>query len=93
MTVLDLRCIRCPLALVKLKLALKRKLLFASDMTSTSDIHKRSLKVLFSTQDAMSDIRLYLDKKAYQYKLSTDQESFILMITITDTITEKGTTT
>ncbi|WP_413701962.1 hypothetical protein ACLKMH_10795 [Psychromonas sp. KJ10-10] len=85
MSELDLRSIACPLALVTLKMTLKRKLLLTSD--TTSDIHKRSLKVLFSTESAMSDIMLFLDKKAYQYQLLTDDVSFALLITITD----KGT--
>jgi TusA-related sulfurtransferase len=85
MCVLDLRSIRCPLALVTLKLTLKRKLLLISD--TTSDIHKGSLKVLFSTESAMSDIKQYLDKKAYQYQLLTEEKYFILLINITD----KGT--
>jgi TusA-related sulfurtransferase len=86
MSVLDLRSIRCPLALVTLKITLKRNLLLTSD--TTSDIHKGSLKVLFSTESAMSDIKRYLDKKAYQYQLVTDEKHFILLINIT----AKGTT-
>lgn len=85
MPILDLRSIRCPLALITLKMTIKRKLLLTSD--TTSDIHKRSLKVLFSTESAMSDIMLYLDKKAYQYQLLSEDVPFTLLITIT----EKGT--
>lgn len=76
MTVLDLRSIRCPLALVTLKITLQRELI------STPDICNRSLKLLFSTESAMSDIILYLDKKAFQYRLLTDESQFSLLITI-----------
>lgn len=70
MNVLDLRSIRCPLALV----TLKRELL------STNDIKNSSLKLLFSTKPAMSDIILYLDKKSYRYQMCEDKNSFSLII-------------
>jgi len=70
MNVLDLRSIRCPLALV----TLKRELL------STSDINNSSLKILFSTETAMSDIILYLDKKSYRYQLANNENYFSLII-------------
>jgi len=76
MTVLDLRSIRCPLALITLKVTLKRELLW------TPDTKNRSLKLLFSTESAMSDIMLYLDKKAYQYLLLKNETPFSLIITI-----------
>ena len=52
---LDLRQVRCPLALV----LLKQQLL-------TLDINA-SIEVLFSNQVAIQDIRRYLDKKNYCY--------------------------
>ena len=70
MNVLDLRSIRCPLALV----TLKRELL------STSDLDNSSLKLLFSTESAMSDIILYLDKKSYQYQTFNDGNFLSLII-------------
>lgn len=81
MSVLDLCSIRCPLALVTLKMTLKRKLLL------TSETQNRSIKLLFSSESAMADIILYLDKKAYQYQLITDETPFVVIITMT----EKGT--
>jgi TusA-related sulfurtransferase len=78
MTVLDLRSIRCPLALVTLKVTLKHELLL------TTDTNNRSLKLLFSTESAMSDIVLYLDKKAYQYQLLTEKHQFSLLVFITN---------
>jgi len=53
---LDLRQHRCPLALLLLKQELQ---VLESNNT---------LKVLFSNQDAMQDIHLYLDKKNYHYR-------------------------
>ncbi|WP_298943011.1 sulfurtransferase TusA family protein [uncultured Psychromonas sp.] len=53
---LDLRQIRCPLALV----LLKQQLLGLDNGTH--------LEVLFSNQVAIQDIRLYLDKKNYCYR-------------------------
>jgi TusA-related sulfurtransferase len=70
MNVLDLRSIRCPLALV----TLKRHLL------STDDLKNSSLKILFSNESAMADITLYLDKKAYQYQMIKDNNSLIITI-------------
>ncbi|PKG39957.1 hypothetical protein [Psychromonas sp. Urea-02u-13] len=74
MTVLDLRSIRCPLALVTLKVTLKRELL------STPDTKNCSLKLLFSSESAMSDIILYLDKKAYHYQILKHETLFSLII-------------
>jgi len=76
MNVLDLRSIRCPLALVTLKVTLK------SELLSTNDKYNRSLKLLFSTESAMSDIIMYLDKKSFQYQLLEDESQFSLIITI-----------
>jgi len=52
---LDLRNVRCPLALV----LLKQKLHMFNANTS--------IQVQFSNQASMQDIRLYLDKKNYCY--------------------------
>ncbi|PKF63561.1 hypothetical protein CW745_01565 [Psychromonas sp. psych-6C06] len=70
MNVLDLRSIRCPLALVTLK----------RELISTDDMKNSSLKLLFSTEPAMSDIILYLNKKCYQYQLMEEGEVFALII-------------
>jgi len=76
MTVLDLRSVRCPLALVTLKITLKRELL------STTDVCNRSIKLLFSTKPAMSDIISYLDKKSYKYQILKEENKLSLIITI-----------
>lgn len=52
---LDLCKVRCPLALV----LLKQQLLILEA--------NASIEVLFSNQDAMQDIRQYLNKKNYDY--------------------------
>ncbi len=74
MTVLDLRSVRCPLALVTLKITLKRELL------STTDFNNRSIKLLFSTESAMADIISYLDKKSYEYQLLKNEHNLSLII-------------
>ncbi|MCP4326044.1 MAG: sulfurtransferase TusA family protein [Psychromonas sp.] len=76
MNVLDLRSIRCPFALVTLKATLK------SEQLSTKNVNNRSLKLLFSTESAMSDIIIYLDKKSIQYQLLEDENQFSLKINI-----------
>ena len=76
MNVLDLRSIRCPLALVTLKVKLNSVLL------STNDNKNRSLELLFSTESAMSDIIMYLDKKSYQYQLLKNENLFSLILTL-----------
>jgi len=68
---LDLRKIRCPLALV----LLKQQLL-------TLDTNAQ-IEVLFSNADAIKDIRLYLDKKNYCYRC----EQNTLLITYNDQLT------
>lgn len=65
---LDLRNIRCPLALVLLK------------QTLIKTEHSSGVKILFSSQAAMHDIQLYLDKKNYCY--SCDQTT--LLVTVSD---------
>ncbi|WP_156873998.1 sulfurtransferase TusA family protein [Psychromonas hadalis] len=72
MVTLDLRELRCPLALV----TLKRELLL------TTEIKNRSLKLFFSSVSAMSDIILYLDKKGIYYQMSEDENLFVLIVTI-----------
>lgn len=52
---LDLRKVRCPLALVLLKQQLLTLAL------------NDAINVLFSNQEAMQDIKLYLNKKNYDY--------------------------
>lgn len=71
MTVLDLRSIRCPLALV----TLKRELIKTDDLTNSS------LKLLFSSKTEMMDIIVYLDKKSYQYQLLKGKSCLSLIIT------------
>ncbi|MEI6896779.1 MAG: sulfurtransferase TusA family protein [Psychromonas sp.] len=70
MNVLDLRSMRCPLALVTLKRAL----------LSTNEDENSSLKLLFSTESSMLDIILYLDKKFYQYHILNNENFFSLII-------------
>jgi len=72
MNVLDLRSIRCPLALVTLK----------RELISTYKLKNSSLKLLFSTQSSMSDIVLYLDKKSYEYQVFKDENVYSIIITI-----------
>ncbi|GLS89984.1 hypothetical protein GCM10007916_10510 [Psychromonas marina] len=72
MNVLDLSSIRCPLALV----LLKRELL------KTDDFNNSSLKLIFSTELAMSDIILFLEKKSYVYQSFRYENSFSLIITL-----------
>ena len=72
MTVLDLRSIRCPLALV----TLKRELL------STNNNRNSSLKLLFSTESSMSDIILYLEKKSFVYQTFKDKNIYSVIISI-----------
>lgn len=79
MDVLDLRSIRCPLALVTLKQTLLSPAVIASD----------SLNLLFSTKSAMLDITLYLDKKSFQYILLENEKEFVIMITLNKKSKEK----
>ena len=72
MTVLDLRSIRCPLALVTLK----------RELISTKNISNSSLKLLFSTESSMSDIILYLEKKSFIYQTFKDKNVYSVIITI-----------
>jgi len=63
---LDLRQVRCPLALV----LLKQQLLTLDE--------KARVEVLFSNQIVIQDIRRYLDKKNYCY--SCDQTTLLITI-------------
>jgi TusA-related sulfurtransferase len=63
---LDLRQIRCPLALV----LLKQQLMVLN--------HGCQIKVLFTNQQAIADICLYLDKKNYCY--SRQQNTLLIEI-------------
>ncbi len=71
MLVLDLQTVRCPLALI----TLKKKLL------TLSNERNFSLTLLFSIESTMSDIKLYLDKKAYLYRVVNDKNQLSLVIT------------
>ncbi|ABM02769.1 hypothetical protein Ping_0927 [Psychromonas ingrahamii 37] len=74
MEVLDLQKIRCPMSLVKLK----RYLLFYD--ASSNKQQDSQLCLLFSNQQAMQDIILYLDKKRYDYSsIITDKQVAIVM--------------
>ena len=66
MDTLDLRNIRCPLALIKVKLLLKNK-------TAAS-----KCEIKFSNKRAMQDIIRYLDAKEYSYKISMKNSIYII---------------
>jgi len=76
MEVLDLRNKRCPMSLITLKryLLLQNK---AAKIKIPSDIE---LCLLFSNQQAMQDIILYLDKKNYNYSTNTLDDPYSLLI-------------
>ncbi len=63
MEIIDLRTKQCPMALVILK-----RYLLQNDIAEKSKISR--LCVLFSNEQAMQDIMLYLDKKGYDYSTS-----------------------
>lgn len=67
MQTLDLRHVRCPLALI----LLKQKLLTLTYNTQVS--------VVFSSSSAIKDIQLYLDKKNYCYRC--DQNTLLITVT------------
>jgi TusA-related sulfurtransferase len=74
METLDLQKIRCPMSLVKLK-----RYLLLHD-TSSNKQQDRQLCLLFSNQQAMQDIILYLDKKSYDYSSAiTDKQVALVM--------------
>lgn len=68
MQVLDLRNVRCPLALVLLK----------QFFLTLESANNSRISVLFSNQDAMSDIRLYLEQQKYSYCI----EQYSLLIDV-----------
>jgi len=65
---LDLRNKRCPLALILLK-----QQLLKIDLNEV-------ISVLFSDQEAMQDILLYLDKKNYHYRC--EQKQIIISVNV-----------
>ncbi|MFT6925982.1 MAG: TusA-related sulfurtransferase [Psychromonas sp.] len=74
MEILDLQNMRCPMSLVKLK-----RYLLMHDSPSNKP-QDRKLCLLFSHQQAMQDIILYLDKKRYDYSIViTDNQASLVM--------------
>jgi TusA-related sulfurtransferase len=76
MEILDLKKMRCPMSLVKLK-----GYLLAYDKSSNKQ-QDSQLCLLFSHQQAMHDIILYLDKKKYEYSIviTANQVSLVMRI-------------
>lgn len=76
METLDLQKIRCPMLLVKLK-----RYLLLHDRSSNKQ-QDSQLCLLFSNQQAMQDIMLYLDKKKYDYSsaITDNQVSLVMRI-------------
>jgi TusA-related sulfurtransferase len=77
--VLDLRNERCPMSLI----TFKRYLLLQDKATGIQAVTQ--LCLLFSNQQAMQDITLYLDKKNYYYSENIRNDSCSLMIQLDDT--------
>ncbi|MFQ3176342.1 MAG: TusA-related sulfurtransferase [Psychromonas sp.] len=76
MEILDLQKMRCPMSLVKLK-----RYLLLYDRFSNNQ-QDSQLCLLFSNQQAMEDIILYLDKKSYDYsRVITDKQVTLVMRT------------
>ncbi|PKH04129.1 hypothetical protein CXF72_02695 [Psychromonas sp. MB-3u-54] len=74
MEILDLQKMRCPMSLVKLK-----RYLLLYDRSSNKQ-QDSQLCLLFSNQQAMQDIILYLDKKMYDYSsVITDKQVTLVM--------------
>jgi len=74
MEMLDLQKMRCPMLLIKLK-----GYLLAFDKSSNKQ-QDSQLCLLFSHQEAMHDIILYLDKKKYDYSIDiTDNQVSLVM--------------
>lgn len=67
MTTLDLRNIRCPLALIKLKQFL---------INIKEDI---DCEIIFSNDRSMQDIIRYLEAKQFNYKKSSSNSIFIIL--------------
>lgn len=66
MEIIDLRKTRCPISLVMLK----RHLLLEKENLLKSG--KTRIGMLFSNEQAMQDIILYLDKNGYDYSTSVE---------------------
>jgi len=74
MEILDLQTMRCPMSLIKLK-----GYLLAQEKPSNKQ-QDSQLCLLFSHQEAMHDIILYLDKKRYDYSIDiTDNQVSLVM--------------
>lgn len=76
MEILDLQTMRCPMSLVKLK-----RYLLLHDSSSNKQ-QDSQLCLLFSNQQAMQDIILYLDKKMYDYSSVITDNQFALVMRI-----------
>ncbi len=74
MEILDLQKMRCPMSLIKLKCYL-----LAHEKSSNKQPDSQ-LCLLFSHQEAMHDIILYLGKKKYDYSIDlTDNQVSLVM--------------
>ncbi|WP_372881088.1 sulfurtransferase TusA family protein [Psychromonas sp.] len=76
MEILDLQNMRCPMSLIKLK----RYLLLHH--TPSTKLQDHQLCLLFSSQQAMQDITLYLDKKMYDYSIIAGHNQVMLVMKI-----------
>lgn len=76
MEILDLQKMRCPMSLVKLK-----RYLLLHDRSSNKQ-QDSQLCLLFSNQQAMQDIILYLDKKMYDYSIVITANQVALVMRI-----------
>lgn len=76
MEILDLQKMRCPMSLVKLK-----RYLLLHDRSSNKQ-QDSQLCLLFSNQQAMQDIILYLDKKMYGYSIIITANQVALVMRI-----------
>lgn len=74
MQTIDLRNKRCPIALV----ILKRFFLLQNSLVKADRI--KHLRVLFTNEQAMQDIMLYLDNKEYSYTTNITDENPSLFI-------------
>ena len=74
METIDLRKTQCPISLV----TLKRYLLLHNEKQQKSGISE--VFVLFSTESAMQDIILYLDKKGYDYSTNIEDNNISLFL-------------
>ena len=72
--ILDLRQKQCPMLLVSLKCFLLQ--------CENDPVYQniRQVELLFSTQQAMQDIILYLDKKGYHYSIDMVEYSVLLKL-------------